>query len=219
MPRTVIIDVPGSEQAWIRLQVRSDPRSDARYYSLLVGNAELGGGTSSRLFQEVRIKNSLAYIVGSGLDARKDANILLALAGPKSENVAKVLRIFFDELDRLSSQQLNQELLVRRKAAAASTFSRQAETGAGYAAALANLIEEGLPLQRANQEANMVETVTSQSVLSAARRSLRPHAASIVIIGDASKFLDDVRTLRPEVEVIKFDELNLASIRDVRKPR
>jgi zinc protease len=65
----------------------------------------------------------------------------------------------------------------------------------------------------------MVETVTSQSVLSAARRSLRPHAASIVIIGDASKFLDDVRTLRPEVEVIKFDELNLASIRDVRKPR
>jgi zinc protease len=51
----------------------------------------------------------------------------------------------------------------------------------------------------------------------AARTYVDPAKATIVIVGDASQFLDDLRELRGEVEVIPAQELDLASA-DLRRP-
>ena len=45
----------------------------------------------------------------------------------------------------------------------------------------------------------------------AAAKLVRSDAASLVIVGDASKFIDKLRAVRPNVEVIKADQLDLDS--------
>jgi len=46
---------------------------------------------------------------------------------------------------------------------------------------------------------------------------LAPARASLVVVGDAQYFLDDLKALRGNVEVIPFDALDLSSA-DLRKP-
>jgi zinc protease len=56
-----------------------------------------------------------------------------------------------------------------------------------------------------------IESVTAQAASRAAGRVAASDRATIVIVGDASKFLDKLRAFRPDVEVIKADELDLDS--------
>ncbi len=57
----VLVDRPGSVQADIHIGRLAATRTDPDYYPLLVGNAILGGGASSRLFIDVREKQGFAY--------------------------------------------------------------------------------------------------------------------------------------------------------------
>ena len=64
--------------------------------------------------------------------------------------------------------------------------------------------------------AQSLANVTPDDVRKAAAKYLAPERASLVIVGDAQYFLDDLKALRGEVEVIPFSELDLASA-DLRK--
>jgi len=56
-----------------------------------------------------------------------------------------------------------------------------------------------------------VNAVTPEEVQAAAGRVLAVDGISLVIVGDASLFIDDLRAAYPDVEVIPLDQLNLDS--------
>jgi predicted Zn-dependent peptidase len=90
-----------NEQAHVVLGTRALRRDDPDRYALAVLDQVLGGGMSSRLFQEVREKRGLAYSVYSYRAAFQETGALAVYAGTAPERVEETLELVNAELDRL----------------------------------------------------------------------------------------------------------------------
>ena len=64
-------------------------------------NAVLGGGYSSRLSQEIRIKRGLSYSAGSSIEPRREAGLFRGSVQTKNESAPEVVRLLQAELDRM----------------------------------------------------------------------------------------------------------------------
>lgn len=209
--RTIVIDMPEAGQAAVVASVRAPARSDAGYHPLQLANSVLGGGSSGRLFEEIRTKRSLSYGAYSGFADRADASLLSASAQTKNETADEVAKIFLDEFARLGSERMDEDLLAKRRLFLSGGYSRALETSAGFNGIVAGLLQQGLAPAEAMQYASRLDAVDPTAANAAATEFVDPAKATIVIVGDASQFLDGVRAIRPDVEVIKADELDLSS--------
>jgi predicted Zn-dependent peptidase len=89
------------EQSHIVLGARALRRDDPDRFALSVVDQVLGGGMSSRLFQEVREKRGLAYSVFSYRSAFEETGALAVYAATVPERVDETLEVVRAELDRL----------------------------------------------------------------------------------------------------------------------
>ena len=96
-----------TEQAHVVTGVRALPALDPDRYALTVVNQVLGGGMSSRLFQEIRETRGLAYSVFSYQASFDDAGFLAIYAGTAPERVPETLAVIDAELDRLVEEGLS----------------------------------------------------------------------------------------------------------------
>jgi len=103
------------EQSHICLGVGAYPQNHHERYAALVLNTVMGGSMSSRLFQNVREKRGLAYSVGSGLSAFRDAGLLSIYAGCSNERVAEVIDVIMNELRQLVTVPVPETELQRAK--------------------------------------------------------------------------------------------------------
>jgi predicted Zn-dependent peptidase len=110
--RVEILDRP-TEQAHLVLGLPGLARSDPRRWALGVLNSALGGGMSSRLFQEVREKRGLAYSVYSYSSSYADTGLFGIYAGCQPKRVEEVLAICRQELQRVADQGITEEELKR----------------------------------------------------------------------------------------------------------
>jgi predicted Zn-dependent peptidase len=92
-----------TEQAHVVLGVPGLARDDDRRFTLLVLNQLLGGGMSSRLFQEIREQRGLAYSTYSYHTSYGDAGWFGAYAGTSPARVDDLLKVLSGELDRLAT--------------------------------------------------------------------------------------------------------------------
>jgi predicted Zn-dependent peptidase len=95
------------------LGMRGMTRSDDRRYALGVLNAAFGGGSSSRLFQEVRERRGLAYSVYSFATSYSDAGMVGVSVGSLPSKSAEVLDVVRAELGRIVASGLTQDELDR----------------------------------------------------------------------------------------------------------
>ena len=103
-----------TEQAHLVLGMPGLTRTDERRWALGVLNTALGGGMSSRLFQEVREKRGLAYSVYSYTSSFADCGLVRRLRGlPAESRVREVLTICRDELAQVAEHGLSDEELRR----------------------------------------------------------------------------------------------------------
>ncbi|HEX7460158.1 MAG TPA: pitrilysin family protein, partial [Acidimicrobiales bacterium] len=100
-----------TEQAHLVLAMRSVDRFDHQRYALAVLNHVLGGGLSSRLFQEIRERRGLAYSVWSERVAYHDAGSISVGMGTAPEHVAEVLDIVCSELELLGREGITEREL------------------------------------------------------------------------------------------------------------
>jgi predicted Zn-dependent peptidase len=90
-----------TEQAHLAMGWRTIDHADPDRYALAVANHILGGGMSSRLFQEVREERGLVYSIYSFTSLYADAGTLTVYAGTAPGKVADVLGLVEDEIARL----------------------------------------------------------------------------------------------------------------------
>ena len=103
------------EQVNVVLGMQGLTRSDPRRYVLSVLNAALGGGSSSRLFQEVRERRGLAYSVYSFGLGYSDAGMVGVSAGSLPSKADDLLRVVRSELARVAESGLTEEEVERGK--------------------------------------------------------------------------------------------------------
>jgi predicted Zn-dependent peptidase len=103
------------EQVNLVLGMEGPDRSDDRRFALGVLNTALGGGTSSRLFQEVRERRGLAYSVFSFASHHADSGVVGVSVGCLPSKLDDVLSVVRTELSRVAAHGITAEELARGK--------------------------------------------------------------------------------------------------------
>jgi zinc protease len=209
--RTLVVDLPGAGQAAVYAFARGLKRSDPEYYDASVANSVLGGSSTGRLFVEVRVKRALSYGAYSSLASRLDQGTLVASAQTKNESAADVAKIFLDEFGRLASEPLDETLVDQRRTVLIGSYQRQMETSAGFNSTVASFVARGLEPAEAVAYAQRIEATSGGRATASMAKLLQPDRISLVIVGDSSKFIDKLRALRPNLEVVPADKIDLAT--------
>jgi predicted Zn-dependent peptidase len=103
------------EQVHLCLGVPSLPIAHERRFGIAVLNNLLGGGMSSRLFQNIREKRGLAYAVFSEITPYSDAGMFTVYAGTARETVGEVLDLTLSEFRSMKESLVSEEELLRAK--------------------------------------------------------------------------------------------------------
>lgn len=104
------------EQAHVVLGFQGVNREDPDYYSAVMLGTVLGGGMSSRLFQEIREKRGLVYSIYSSHSAYHDDGQFEIYAGTGPESLNKLVPVTCEELVKIMQDPISEEELNRAKA-------------------------------------------------------------------------------------------------------
>jgi zinc protease len=209
--RVVVIDMPDAGQAAVVVARRGIRRTDPAYHRAMVANSVLGGGYSSRLNQEIRIRRGLSYGAGSYFQARAGVGPFIARTETKNESAAEVAGIILDQLASMAGADVAESELAPRKAVLIGEFGQALETNAGIVGEVSDLALHDLPLAEINRTIGSIQAVTGPQVREFATGHLGAADAMVVIAGDASKFSAALRERFGEVEIIPSAELDLLS--------
>jgi predicted Zn-dependent peptidase len=111
-----------TEQACFVLGVPGVPHRDPRRYAMSVLSTVLGGGPSSRLFQEVRERRGLAYSVYALTSSFAETGYFAAGGGSLPDKVGPVLELVNEQFDSLLSNGITAEELARAQGQLRGTF-------------------------------------------------------------------------------------------------
>ena len=145
------------------------------------------------------------------MGARADAGVFTASTQTKNETADEVADLILAEIAKLGTETPTPADLAPRRATLIGGFGRSLETVDGLGTLVANLALYDLPMSDLADYAGRVRAVTPQQVEAAFAEHLPTDRASLVVVGDASKFIDGLRAKYPNVEVIPLTELNLDS--------
>jgi zinc protease len=208
--RVLVIDMPSAGQTAVLAVRPAINRSNPDYFRGIVANAILDG-YSGRLNWEIRVKRGLSYGAGSFLDARRWAGSFWATAQTKNESGAEVASLALAEISRLATGDLPDTELTTRKASLLGGFARSMETTGGLVGQFGSLALQGISLDEINRFVANVQAIKAAEVKSFASSHLNADSTSVIIVGDAKKFLPDLQKQFSNVEVIPATDLDLNS--------
>jgi zinc protease len=200
--RILVVDLPNSGQAAVSYfkSISDVPRMSADFYPASVMNSVLGGGYSSRLNEEIRIKRGLSYGAGSSFSWRNSKTNFSTRTQTKNESAAEVVELVIAELKKLTSDPVASDELVPRKSVLTGNFGRNLETTAGLASAIGELYSFGIPASELNRYMTSVNAVTDAQIRDFASKNLL--GGDIIIAGDYSVFKDDLAKRFPNMKVL-----------------
>jgi predicted Zn-dependent peptidase len=170
------------EQVNVLLGVNAINRTDERRYALGVLNAAVGGGPSSRLFQEVREKRGLAYSIYSFASHYTDAGSFCVGAGCLPGKLDDVLAVVREELRAVAEDGITEEELVRGQGQLRGGLVLGLEDSASRMSriAKADLLYDDLP--SIDEVIGRIDAVTLDDVHTLAR-SLFRQPETLVVVG------------------------------------
>ncbi|MBX9795452.1 pitrilysin family protein [Sphingomonas sp.] len=210
-PRVIVVDLPGTGQAGVVIARAGIARSAPGFHAAQAANAVLGTGFSARLNQEIRIKRGLAYGAGSSLGARAEGGQVAAQTQTKNPSAPEVVGLILAEMKRLGTEPVTEAELDTRKQVLIGNFGRAAETTEGLAGLIGTYVLNHVPLDELQRYTPAIAGVSPAAVQAAAAKLLDPGVASIIVVGDAKQFVDELRKTYPNLELFAADKLNLDS--------
>jgi predicted Zn-dependent peptidase len=153
-------------------------------YAAYLMNTALGGGMSSRLFQEVREKRGRVYSIYSFLSAFLDCGYFAIYAGTNPQWVDEVLEVTLKEVAKLCREGLKPSELERAKSQLKGNMLLGMESTDSRMNRLARneiYFRRDIPLEEIARE---IEKVTNDQVVELASGSFRPDQMGLVMLGD-----------------------------------
>ena len=182
------------EQVHLCIGVPSLPLAHERRFGVAVLNNLLGGGMSSRLFQNIREKQGLAYAVFSEITPYSDAGMLTVYAGTAKETIGKVLDLTVAEFRAMKESPVSTEELLRAKNHLKGSLMLSLESTSSR---MSNLARQELYFRRfysLDEILASIEAVTRDEVQSLARDFFQPDRVAVTVLGPLNGFsLDRAR--------------------------
>ena len=178
-----VVKTKDTEQAYVVLGTQGLSVRDERRYALSVLDTILGGGMSSRLFQEVREKRGLAYSVYSFQQGYRDAGLFGVSAGTSPERVQECVDVIAEELLKMAETGPTEaELTLAREHIKGSlTLSLEASSGRMIRLGRSEFNLGGLLAIEDIERA--VDAVTFDDVASLARELFTPSSLGLCVLG------------------------------------
>jgi predicted Zn-dependent peptidase len=172
-----------TDQTHFHLGFRSCNMYDSRKYALGVLGTVLGGGMSSRLFEEVRDKRGLAYYVGADNDTSTDAGYFMVKAGVNNEKVFEAIKVVMDEIRKIKDNGITTEELQRAKDNISGSMALGLEHSDAVANAYAGPILFENKVLTPEEELGKIKKVTLEEVSKVAQEVFDNSKLNLAVIG------------------------------------
>ncbi len=172
-----------TEQTNICLATLGAAYTSPDYYPLLLINAVLGDGMSSRLFQTLREEQGLAYDIGSYFNSYSETGSVVISAGVDPSQTAPAIKAIIDELHRLCETPVPAEELKRTKAYVRGGILLGLEGTQQVAGWLGSQESLRNKIMDVNEMIAHVDAVTSQDIQRVAQFCFAPEWRRLAIIG------------------------------------
>jgi len=183
------------EQVHLCVGAPSYPLPHQKRFACYILNTVLGGGMSSRLFQNIREKRGLAYSVFSGLSSFRDTGCLSVYAATSLENARQVLGLILEEFCHLKSEAISDQELQHAKDYLKGSLLLSLETTGSR---MANAARQEMYFGRyisLDETSRHVDEVTSPEVLEVAREFFQTDRLAVTFLGP----IDDFRFTRADL--------------------
>ena len=170
------------EQVHLTMALKGLPQRDPELYSLQVFNSALGGGMSSRLFQEVRENRGLCYSIYSFHVAYQDTGMFALYSGTAETDAPELMRVVVDQIAQ-ASENLTESEVARAKAQMKASLLMALESSRSRAEQLARqMLAYGRPIPL-SELVGKIEAVTVESARAAGRALIAGSQPAVAALG------------------------------------
>jgi len=177
------------EQAHLVLGFEGVGFADDDYYPLAVLSTALGGGMSSRLFQEVREKRGLVYSIYTFSSAYQDGGLFGLYAGTGEDEVAELISVVCDELHKVAADLLAEDEITRARAQIKAGVLMSLESTSSRAERLARHLQVYDRIIPVDEIANRIDSVSAEDIRRVAARLLKT-APALAALGPVGQLED-----------------------------
>jgi zinc protease len=191
--RLVIVDKPGAVQTEIRVGNVAIARKNDDFTALDLAVKVLGGEGANRLHRVLRSERGLTYGASADLTAMQQSGEIEAETNTRSATTAETLRLLVDEIWRLTRDRVGDRELDGAQEYATGSFPLTIETPSQISLQILNAVFYGLDLNQLQTYRDRVNAVTVDDIQRVARAYLHPDQLTIVLVGDAASFVDQLK--------------------------
>jgi predicted Zn-dependent peptidase len=172
------------EQVQLCIGVPSHPIAHEKRHAGYILNTLLGGGMSSRLFQNIRERQGLVYSIYSDLNPYRDTGCLAVYAGTSRESASKVVQSVVSEFHKLKAEPVPAEELRRSKDQLKGSLMLSLESSS---ARMSNLARQEMYFDRfydLDELIEKIEAVTVEDLTSLANEFFSTESVAVTILGN-----------------------------------
>src|SRR5215813_7816408 len=195
VPRIVTRNKKSLEQVQICLGVPAHPIAHTRRHASYILNTILGGGMSSRLFQNIRERQGLAYAIYSDLNPYRDTGCLSVYAGTSRESAVRVVESVVGEFKKLKEIPISAEELRRSKDQLKGSLMLSLESST---ARMSNLARQEMYFDRfygMDELIQKIEAVTAEDLQEMSNDFFRTESIAVTVLGN----LDGMKLTRDQL--------------------
>jgi predicted Zn-dependent peptidase len=186
VPRIVLRNKKALEQVQLCIGVPAYPIAHQKRHAGYILNTLLGGGMSSRLFQNIRERQGLAYSIYSDLNPYRDTGCMAVYAGTSLASATKVVKAVVNEFHNLKTEPVPAEELRRSKDQLKGSLMLSLESST---ARMSNLARQEMyfdHFQDLDELIEKIEAVNADDLQSLAREFFKTESVAVTALGNLS---------------------------------
>ena len=211
--RILVVDDPQSVQTEIRIADPGVPRASPQYLALTAANQVLGGPAENRLFSALRLRRGLVYGASSDLVCYRTEGAWEIKTSTRTSATAQAVRVILNQMKNLRNNPINSQELVNAQEYLVGHMALEFETSQQLADRFLNLMIYHLPPNTWNTAGERTRSLSVTSVTQATSQYLDPTQATIVLVGNASGFVNSLKKLGP-ARIIPLTGVDFSGLND-----
>jgi zinc protease len=195
--RTVLIDKPDATQTYVQMVRTAFARKHPDYFAAQIAEAMLGGGFTSRLTEEIRVKRSLTYSIGGGFSPQLHGGAFGVVSFTKLETTRALLDAVSKVLEDTAVKGFKAGELKKVQGYLAGLFAIRVQTPEALAGELADMAFFGLPNDYLQTYLAKLRAVTLADANRVAKGYFSPGGMHLVMVAPAKRIEGQLKGLRP----------------------
>lgn len=204
--QVIVVDKPEQTQVQMRIGAAGVKRGHDDHFPLTIANNVLGGGFTSRLITEIRVKRGLSYGASSSFDMLSTAGTFLVSSFTRTENVTDLVDVALGEVAKMRKKGPTALETETMKRYVSGLYPSRLETNEALAGVVADVQHYGLPDDWIGSYRDRINAVTPARCAEAAAKHLFDERKVIVLVGNAAALAPKAERYGP-VSIVKPSEL------------